>query len=318
MNFRALLIVLSFTAFAKAQTEITLWPHGAPDQIKVTGPEYDMSKKAGAKSVDAESGEATSGHNAILTNVTDPKIYVYLPTKVKNNGAAALAFPGGGYHFLNMDRAGTEPCAWANAQGMVCFLVKYRVPDVGQYPESRAPLDDAQQAMRIVRSRAAEWGVDPKRIGIMGFSAGAHLAITLSTHADDKHVESTSSAKDIPMDGSKPFDARANWALVCWPAYVGIKPDEVKLNPIYTPNQNTPMTFLTQAENDPMFHNNAILYFRALMDAKVPAELHYYATGGHAFGMHPDKFSQAHWTDLAANWLMFNKIIPAAMPAPTY
>jgi acetyl esterase/lipase len=258
-------------------------------------------------------------HNAQLTNISNPSMLVFpVPNGTKRSGAAVLVFPGGAYKFLNMKNAGTEPCAWANALGMTCFLVKYRVPVNGYYPEQKVPLEDAQQAVRIVRSRAADWGIDPNRIGLMGFSAGANLVLILNSHPDDAHILETKAKPEVPVANGAPVDARSNFTIACWPAYVGVKPEETKLDPNYNPNTFTPITFLIQAEDDPIAHNNAILYFRALMDAKVPAELHYYATGGHAFGMHPGRFSQAHWADMAATWLRYNEVLPGWVPSTAF
>jgi acetyl esterase/lipase len=298
MNSRRLFGALCFALSAatlSAQT-IPLWPHGAPDPQPATGAEHDMSKRTDAD------------HNPQITDISVPTMTVYKPARP--NGTGILVFPGGGYHFLNMKAAGTEPCEWVNSVGATCFLVKYRVPLVGYYPQQKAMLEDGQQAVRLVRAHAAGFGVDPNHIGIMGFSAGGNLVLLLNTHPDDPRVMSTKAAQDVPLANGQPVDARSDFTFACWPAYVTVKPEETKLDPTYTPNKFTPPTFLLQAENDPMFHPNAIVYFNALMAAKIPAELHYYATGGHAFGMSPGRYSQARWPDLAANFLRFNKFIP--------
>lgn len=287
--------------FAHGQSAtIQLWPKNVPDPQPVSSPEHDESKFLNVP-----------GHNPRITDISNPTMLVYPPDRsVANSGAAILMFPGGAYRFLNMKNAGTVPCTWANSLGMTCFIVKYRVPVVGYYPEQHAPLDDAQQAMRIVRSQADKWHIDPKRIGIMGFSAGGNLVVLLNTHPDDDHVMRTSAANEVPRQDGKPVDARSDFTIACWPAFLPLMPDQTKLNPVYDPNSFTPPTFLIQAEDDRLAHNNAIVYYRALMDAKIPAEMHYYATGGHAFGMYPKRVSQAGWADIAANWLRFNHIIP--------
>jgi acetyl esterase/lipase len=289
--------ILSSPAAGQTAT-IPLWPKGVPDPQPVPGPERDMSPRT------------EPGHNPQITNVSIPEMSVYPPVPpAKNTGAALLVFPGGGYRFLNMKNAGTDPCDWATSIGMTCFLVKYRVPVAKYYPEQKAPLEDAQQAIRIVRSRAKEWGVDPTRIGLMGFSAGGNLVLLINSHPDDAAVMSTPAVEEVPMDHGQAVDARSNFTIACWPAFVAVKPDETTLNPVYKPNAFTPPTFLIQAEDDVTAGNNALVYYRALMDAKVPSELHYYQSGGHAFGMHPERFAQARWAEIAANWLRFNKVI---------
>ena len=284
---------------------IPLWSGAVPSPQPTSSPEHDMSRNT------------APGHNQQLTDISDPAMLVFPPRgTVKNTGTAVLVFPGGGYRFLNMKAAGTEPCAWVNSLGMTCFLVKYRVPVDGLYPQQKAPLEDAQQAVRLVRSRAKEWKIDPSRIGLMGFSAGANLVLLMNAHPDDPSVLGTPAAGEVPTDKGKPVDARSNFTIACWPAYVAVKPAETELDPNYQPNEFTPATFLIQAEDDRLFHNNAIVYYRALMNAKMPGELHYYAMGGHAFGMHPSHFSQARWPDIAANWLRYNRLIPGWTEAP--
>jgi acetyl esterase/lipase len=245
-----------------------------------------------------------------LTNVTAPTLAIYLPAHPSSTHAAALVFPGGAYQRLAYTKEGLDTCHWLNSVGMACLLVKYRVPqpynDTGRYPADPADLEDAQQAMRLTRAHATEWHIDPARIGVVGFSAGGNLAVLLSTHPDDNHVASTPAASQVPST----TDARANFAIVIYPAYLAAEPDQTTLIPTYTPNTFTPPTFLLQAEDDKTYGHNALVYYRALMDAHIPADLHLYATGGHGFGMDPIGKPEEHWPDLAAAWLRRIGILP--------
>jgi len=310
------LVLASATLPASAQKVLPLWPHATPEPPVTTEPEKDVTTDKDAL-FDGQRSRR-------FTNVTQPTMTVYSPTTVPNSGAAALVFPGGSYFRLSWDGEGTDACTWLNSLGMTCLLVKYRVPQTPpppgtpvvrgsyppHYPADPNDLEDAQQAMRIAREHAKEWNIDPKRIGVLGFSAGANLAVLLSTHPDDTHVTTTPAAPDV----NATIDARANFALVIYPAYLGIPPELTALDPIYTPNQFTPPTFLLQAENDRAFGKNAPLYYIALAAANIPAELHMYPAGGHGFGMHPVGRPPEHWTQLAAAWLRSNSIIPPAVP----
>jgi acetyl esterase/lipase len=145
------------------QTTLPLWPNGNPEPTRVTAPEGDTTA--------AEHHMVAGKPSFRLTNVSKPTLAVY-PPKGTNTGAAALVFPGGGYVRLSMELEGSEVCDWLNDIGMTCVLVKYRVPEEQHYPENAEDLEDAQQAMRITRMHAKEWGIDPKKIGAIGFSAG--------------------------------------------------------------------------------------------------------------------------------------------------
>jgi acetyl esterase/lipase len=305
MDLRVLRIALTLGLASSAlvstaqaqQTVLPLWPHAAPEPAQTTEPEVDVTKPTDA---------LISGHrSARLTNVTLPTLSVY-PPRDHNTGVAALVFPGGAYVRLAWDGEGLDPCKWLNSLGMTCLLVKYRVPEQGHYPANPSDIEDAQQAMRLARAHAAEWHIDPTHIGVMGFSAGANLSVLLSTHPDDHHVESTPAAPDVDTH----IDARPDFAILVYPAYLAIPPEQADLDPVYTPNQFTPPTFLIQAENDTHYGKNALVYYRALMDANIPAELHYYATGGHGFGMNPIDSPEEHWPLLAATWLRSIHILP--------
>jgi acetyl esterase/lipase len=311
MNFRAatIALTLSLAAFASASlapaqdTSLPLWPHATPEPAQTTQPEADTTTPTDG---------FISGHRtARLTNVTVPTLSIYSPHgRTPSNGAAALVFPGGGYRILAWDGEGLDACKWLNSLGMTCLLVKYRVPqppgDAGHYPADPADLEDAQQAMRLARAHAADWHIDPSHIGVMGFSAGANLAVLLSSHPDDHHVESTPAAPDV----NTRISARADFAIIVYPAYLALDPDDIALDPAYTPDEFTPTTFLIQAENDKHYGKNALVYYRALLDANIPAELHYFPTGGHGFGLHPTGTPEEHWTHLADLWLHSINILP--------
>ena len=206
-----------------------------------------------------------------------------------------MVFPGGSYRILAFDLEGTEVCEWLNSIGMTCVLVKYRVPFDGHYPEKVEDLEDAQQAMRLTRAHAAEWHIDPARVGALGFSAGGHLVVILGNHADFKRA----GAPDTP---ESKLDARPNFVVVIYPGYLADAPDLTKIGPAIGPSANTPPTFLLQAEDDPVHEENSLLYFQALKELKVPAELHIYAQGGHGYGLRPTELPVTHWPVLAETW----------------
>jgi acetyl esterase/lipase len=285
--FLALTILITPT-LAQHQT-LLLWPNGNPEPSKITGPETDPTTDA---------NRIVSGKVAVrVTNVSRPSLTVYSPPPAKNNGAAALVFPGGSYIRLSWNVEGTEVCDWLNSIGMTCVLVKYRVPEDGHYPENVEDLKDAQQAMRLTRAHAAEWHIDPAKIGVIGFSAGAHLAVVLSTHPDFQ-------GKNIP---ASTIDARPNFQMVIYPGWLtgSISHGEGgKADRVLQPTEQTPPTFLLQAENDYTAHvENSLVYFQALKDAKVPAELHLYTEGGHGFGLRPTELPISHWPAVAETWL---------------
>lgn len=283
-----------------AQQQIMLWPNGTPEPSHVTGPEGDATA--------AEHHTVAGKPSFRLTNVDKPSLTVYAPPAEKNNGAAALVFPGGGYVRLSMELEGTEVCQWLNSIGMTCVLVKYRVPEAQHYPENTEDLEDAQQAMRITRAHAKEWGIDPKKIGAIGFSAGAHLAVVLSTHPEFQ-------AHNVPVSA---IDARPNFQIVIYPGYTSL-PDG-KVPPSITPTADIPPTFLLQAENDYTARvESSIYYFMALKEAKVPAEMHIYTQGGHGFGLRPtDAPVATKWPVLAEEWLHTIHILgpPGAVGRP--
>jgi acetyl esterase/lipase len=238
-----------------------------------------------------------------LGNVSVPTLTLYKP-KGKNTGAAVLVFPGGGYSILAIDLEGTEVCDWLNSAGITCVLLKYRVPSSGPYPKSDAALQDAQRSLGIVREHAKEWGIDPNRIGVLGFSAGAHLAAALSTHFDQRLY--------TPLDGADKLSCRPDFAVIVYPGYLALAEKNFAPNPDINPTAETPPTFIVQAEDDPVHVENALVYFQQLKNAKVPAELHIYSQGGHGYGLRRTELPVTTWPQTVEIWLHTIKILPGA------
>jgi acetyl esterase/lipase len=280
----AVAVMMCASVVAVAQkTTLLLWPGGNPEPSKVVGAEVDSTTVTAA------------GRSVLhVTNVSKPSLTVYAPAAGKNTGAAALVFPGGSYLRLSYTTEGTDICEWLNSIGMTCVLVKYRVPEDGHYPANVEDLEDAQQAMRITRSHAAEWGIDPHKVGVIGFSAGAHLAVALSTHPDFQ-------GKNVAVSS---VEARPDFQMVIYPGWLTNPSGAGTVDPALVPTVSVPPTFLVQAENDYTAHvENVLVYFEALKNAKVPAELHVYTQGGHGFGMGPKELPISGWTGLAEAWL---------------
>jgi acetyl esterase/lipase len=191
---------------APGHTTLTIWPHGAPGAQPNPNPEVDLT---------TAQDNLVAGEPVIrLGNVSTPTLTLYRP-KGKNTGAALVVFPGGAYRALALDLEGTEVCEWLNSEGITCVLLKYRVPDSDPYPESSAALQDAQRAVGIVRLHAMEWGIDAHHIGVLGFSAGAHLAAALSAHFDQRLYG--------PVDEADLLSCRPDFAVLVYPAYIAMK-----------------------------------------------------------------------------------------------
>ncbi|MGC2297677.1 MAG: alpha/beta hydrolase [Acidobacteriaceae bacterium] len=194
-----------------------------------------------------------------LGNVSVPTLTLYLAPKAKNTRAAVVVFPGGAYSILAMDLEGTEVCDWLNSIGVNCLLLKYRVPGSGPYPKSSAALQDAQRAIGMVRLHAGEWGIDPKRVGVLGFSAGGHLAAAISTHYDQR--------LNPGVDAADQESCKPDFTIVIYPGYLAIADRNFALNPDIPVTAATPPTFLVQAEDDPVHVENVIAYFMQLKRA---------------------------------------------------
>jgi acetyl esterase/lipase len=263
-----------------------LWPGGAPDAVANPAAEIDTTT--------AKEPLIAGKPLVRLGNVSDPTITLYTPSG-KNSGAAVVVFPGGGYQILAIDLEGTEVCEWLNTIGVNCILLKYRVPNSGPYPKSPAALQDAQRAVGLVRQHAADWQIDPNRIGVLGFSAGGHLAAALSTLY----------AKRIypAVDAADQLSCRPDFAIIIYPGYLAMAEENFAPNSAIEVTAQTPPTFLLQAENDPVHVENSMTYFMALKHAAVPAEMHIYAEGGHGYGLRATELPITGWPKLAETWL---------------
>src|SRR6476620_5977437 len=269
-------------------TQMPIWQKGPPGTQRVAGPEQ--------ASLVTDSPVAGKPWLAV-ENVSQPTITVYSP-KGKNTGIAMVVFPGGGYQILAIDLEGTEICDWLTSKGITAVLLKYRVPTerVGPYRESPLALQDAQRALGLVRLHAAEWQIDPHKIGVIGFSAGGHMVAAVSTHFDKRSYPA--------VDAADKESSRPDFAIAVFPGHLSNDNNTCELNPNVPVTSKTPPTFLLQAENDPVDDvTNSLVYYTALKKAGVPAEMHLYAQGGHAFGLRRTKFPITAWPQLVETWL---------------
>ncbi len=238
-----------------------------------------------------------------VERVSQPTMTVYSPAG-NNTGTAVIVFPGGGYEILAIDLEGSEVCDWLVSKGITCVLLKYRVPaprsapDWGAYPQSPIALEDAQRTIGLVRFHAAEWHIDPSKIGVLGFSAGGHLAAAVSVHFS-KRLYAT-------VDDADKQSCRPDFAVALYPGHLSVKEGTLELNPDIASHitGQTPPSFLLQNEDDAVDTIwDALSYYGALIKAHVPVEFHSYAEGGHAFGLRRTKYPATAWPELVETWL---------------
>jgi acetyl esterase/lipase len=266
---------------------LPLWPGTAPGETGDLAPERDTTKPT---------DKLIAGKPVIrLGNVSTPTISIYRPPATKDTGAAVVVCPGGGYSILAWDLEGTEVCDWLNSIGVTGVLLKYRVPKRKDLERYVPPLQDAQRTLGLVRQNAKEWGIDPKRVGILGFSAGAHLSAALSCN----NAQRTYPA----VDDADKQSCRPDFAVLIYPGLVVPRNEPDKLSPELKVTADVPPTFLAQAADDPVNVQNALVYAMALKNAKVPFELHVYPTGGHGYGLRRTSDLVTTWPDRAAGWM---------------
>ena len=271
-------------------TEMPIWPKEPPDAQPIKGPETSQ-----INTKDLVAGKPW----VYVENVSRPTITVYSP-KGKNADAAIVVFPGGGYEILAIDLEGTEICDWLTSRGITAVLLKYRVPTErgGPYRESPLALQDAQRAVGLVRFHAAEWHIDPDKIGVIGFSAGGGMVAELSTHFDKRLYPA--------VDAADKVSGRPDFSIACYPGHLWDGGENLELNPDIGTNitHRTPPTFLLQAEDDHVDGvEQSLVYYIGLMKGGVPVEMHLYAEGGHAFGLRRTNFPIAAWPQLVETWL---------------
>src|SRR5262249_48316522 len=245
------LVFVARQAAADPPKPILLWPNGAPGEKGDIGEERDTTKPT---------DNLIAGKRLIrLGNVSKPTISIYRPPPDKDPGAAVLVCPGGAYYILALDLEGTEVCEWLNSIGVTGVLLKYRVPKRAGLEKHTAALQDAQRAMGLLRKQAPEIGIDPKRIGVLGFSAGGHLAAALSTN----YAERT-----YPIiDEADKLSCRPDFALLIYPGYLTVKEKDDQIAPELKITKDMPPTFLAMSQDDPVRAENAILYALALKRA---------------------------------------------------
>lgn len=271
---------------------MNLWPKEVPGETGSIGEE--------------KATKLSDGKTVGLTNVSVPTITVYRPAPDKANGLGVVVCPGGGYNMLAWDHEGEQVASWLNSIGATAVLLKYRVPRREGTPKGEPPqqaLMDAQRALSLTRGHATDWNIDPHRIGILGFSAGGHLASWASTNPDKRAYES--------VDEFDKADCRPDFAVVIYPGGV-VKRGTSDLSPEIRVDAKTPPMFIAMSNDDPVGPENAVQLYLALRRAKVPAELHIYATGGHGYGLRKSDSPSATWPARCEEWLKTQKLLKPA------
>lgn len=271
-------LFISTMIFAQQPIEISLWPDGMPNSNGLTGTEEDL-----------EGGR--------VANVVNPSIAVYRPEKP--NGMTIIMCPGGGYARLAMGHEGHDMAAWFTTQGITYVVLKYRMPN-GHY---EVPLSDAEQAIRIVRQHAAEWNINPHRIGIMGASAGGHLAASLATLYSSQETRPDFQVLFYPVISMKEGVTHAGSRV----NLIGEKPSaelEKKYSLEQQVNAQTPQAFIMLSSDDGAVPPaNSLGYYEALLKNHVPATLHAYPIGGHGWGFRDNFTYKRQWTGELEKWL---------------
>jgi acetyl esterase/lipase len=269
-----LLSVVTLNTYSQVPDTIYLWPGPVPGE-------------AGPKSEPVLSPNNDRGVERI-SEVTNPDLIVFPAKAGEANGAAVIVSPGGGYNILAIDLEGIEIAKWLNSLGYTAFVLEYRVPR-----KRDGALQDLQRAIRIVRSRADEWKLDPDKIGVMGFSAGG----SLSARAETRYNERTYK----PVDKTDSISCRPSFGVLIYPAYLDEGPGHT-LTPELNVNKDTPPTFLFATADD-HYSNSVLIMAGALRGAKVPVELHLMPTGGHGYGLRKGNPAAEKWPGLAADWM---------------
>ncbi len=275
MTLAVSLLVTGVSQAGEQPAVIPLWSGGAPGSEGKTDPELIVEQSK------------TGGHDRRVSRIHNPTLTVYLPPRDQSTGAAVVICPGGAHRVLAIDHEGYEVAEWLNSIGVAAMVLKYRLaqtPNAGYKVDPHA-LNDAQRALRLVRSHASEWGIDTKRVGILGFSAGGEVAALAGTKID----EASAGAAD-PVDR---LSARPDFMALVYP---GAKAETLTIT------KQAPPVFLLVADDDRIADRSLALY-HAFKKAGVSTELHVYARGGHGFGMHKTTLPVARWTARLEDWM---------------
>ncbi len=284
-------LIAAVPALAAEPIVVDLWPGKPPGDVGV----------AQAETTRIYQSPILGGPTKLVTNVSKPSLNIYRPANEKNTGTAMLICPGGGYHNLFWELEGEEVAAWLNSVGMTGIILKYRCPrrpgdTKGEPP--LGPLLDAQRAVSLVRSRAKEWGIDPRRIGLVGFSAGGHLALATATNFEKRRYDRLDAADEV--------SCRPDFAVGCYSGYFKAKDrDELSktIHILHIP-RDTPPVLLVHASDDKISSpEHSVFMYLALQRAKVPVELHIYTSGDHDFGVRQNGKPPSSWTRLCIHWL---------------
>lgn len=267
-------VIISLLSLGQNYKPVYLWPGQVPGE---TGSKHEPVQTP------------NKDRNVIrLTDVTNPAFFVFKPSKENNNGAGMVICPGGGYSILAFDLEGTEIAEWLTKQGFTAFVLQYRVPK-----KQEEALMDVQRAIRLIRNGAASFGIQPNKLGVMGFSAGGSLSARASTLYEKKSYS--------PVDKSDSASCRPDFTLLIYPAYLDLGTNRA-LTPELIVNKGTPPMFIFATADD-NYSNSALVITTALRDAKVPVEMHFLAKGGHGYGLRTGNIAGETWPKLAEIWL---------------
>ncbi|GAB6166467.1 alpha/beta hydrolase [Thermostilla marina] len=279
-----LLVCVQGAVWAEGPT-LKLWPNGLPADAKPLPPERIVELKAASQI-------------SRVTVVEDPVMTVYRPSPEKANGAAVIVCPGGGYNILALDKEGIEIAEWFNSFGVTAVVLQYRVPRRDPDRPYWEPLQDAQRAVRLTRAHAEEWGIDPHRVGVLGFSAGGHLTCMTGMYWREQTYE--------PVDEADRLSCRPDFIMPIYAAYLGPQMDDSKpeLGELVRIDKETPPAFMAVTADDKARGSLAALFFVELTKAGVPAEVHVFTKGGHGYGLRPSEHPVAQtWPKLAEAWM---------------
>jgi len=265
-----------------------VWPGKAPGETKEIGPEESRPPQPKQRQ------DVTR-----LTNISKPTLTLYQPPEGKRNGAAVIIAPGGGYSILAWDLEGTEIAEWLNSIGVTAAVLKYRVPRRDGDTANKLPLMDAQRSVSLIRSKASELGLDPKRIGMLGFSAGGNLAAATCLKFNQRQYDK--------IDATDEVSSRPDFGVLIYAAYLADENGQVK--PEYQPTKETPPMFFAFAMDDRVAVDGSFAMAKALKATGIPAELHMYDAGGHGFGMRKSEFPCHTWTGRCGEWLEHRKLL---------